>query len=157
MNKSNVVADLGNAILTVEAVIAKLKNKEEICISDIESNLYEWRGSLYKETNGNHPLFGDEYSVTCYDNNLQRVEFRFVWPSDAIDVIKSIFISEGVVYASSADTGQLKAYPVWAGGYMTGKMKYRTPTGEHTVAIDKLNVKTQAIQASKTNLRKVEK
>ena len=53
----NSVNDLANAIVTVETIISQLHNKEEICVSDLEHKIHEWRGTVYKETNGKHLLF----------------------------------------------------------------------------------------------------
>lgn len=49
--------ELSGAIRTIEMMIEKRSAGEEICISDIEANLVEWRGALYGATKGNDPLF----------------------------------------------------------------------------------------------------
>lgn len=154
MNSNAVVNDLGNAIQTVEGILHKLWNKEEICISDIESSLYEWRGTLFKETDGHHPLFiadGKRYKFSMVDNNKNEVKFSFVWPDEAMEPIRSVVVSEGVVYVSSADTGEILAIPV----NDSSSHCYIIPAEHYVVRVGKINMPVHCVQASKTNLHEV--
>lgn len=151
----NLVADLSNAISVVESVIAKLKNKEEICISDIESSLYEWRGALFAKTQGNHPLFyaGDKrYKFSLRGQNMVETEFAFLWPSEAMEPIRSVVVSKGIVYVTSADTGEILPVPV---DDEHTEHFYIIPDIHQTFRVGKINLPDHCIQASKTNLIEV--
>lgn len=104
----NLERELSGAISTIEMMLEKLSAKEEICLSDIEAKLYEWRGTLYNATKGNDPLF-DEYDM--YDVEIEGIQYRFKWPDDAFDSIKTFYLTGGFLFATSVPGNSLPFSP----------------------------------------------
>lgn len=91
----NTTTALEKAILAIEGAIDDLHNKQEINVSDLQSTLYEIRGSLWQETNGDSIVF-PTHSVSLFDK-----DYYFRWPKGE-DAIQSFYIEDGLIYASSA-------------------------------------------------------
>lgn len=100
--------ELSGAIRTIEGILHDLRMGNEICVSDIEANLVEWRGALYGATQGKDPLFTeyDMYTVTI-DNKI----YRFRWPDDAYDHIKTFYCTGGALFATSIGVNELPFHP----------------------------------------------
>lgn len=136
---------LSGAISTIEMILEKLSAKEEFCISDIEVKLHEWRSDLYTATHGNDPLFA-LYEV--YDVTIGNADYRFMWPNDAYDHIRTFYVSDNVLYATSVSIMDLRLEP---NGEIT-----RSPIHEGTtVIISPLQSQSHWIEAGKTNLTRV--
>ena len=117
--------ELSMAIRTIEMMLDKLSAKEEFCVSDIEADLVEWRGALYEATKGNDPLF-DEYDV--YNVKVWNTEYRFKWPGDAYGHIQTIYVTGGMVFATSVGASELPINP-------NSKVTTPNPLGHTTVCL----------------------
>ncbi|AOG16290.1 hypothetical protein E_162 [Cronobacter phage vB_CsaM_leE] len=141
--------ELSMAIRTIEMMLDKLSAKEEFCVSDIEADLVEWRGALYEATKGNDPLF-DEYDV--YNVKVWNTEYRFKWPGDAYGHIQTIYVTGGMVFATSVGASELPINP-------NSKVTTPNPLGHTTVCLgmaeDFSPNYSGWIEASKTNLKRV--
>lgn len=100
--------ELSGAIRAIEMMLEKRSTGEEICISDIEAKLVEWRGALYGATKGNDPLF-DEYDM--YEVELWNKKYRFKWPDNSYDFINTLYTSGGYLYATSVSVHDLGLSP----------------------------------------------
>lgn len=99
---------LSGAISTIEMILDKLSAKEEFCISDIEVKLHEWRSDLYKATHGNDPLFA-LYEV--FNVKIWNTEYRFKWPNDAHEHIRTFYVAGGMLFATSVGVSELPINP----------------------------------------------
>lgn len=100
--------ELSGAIRKLEEVLDDLSAGNEINVSDIEAKLYEWRSALYNATKGNDPLF-DEYDM--YDVEIEGINYRFKWPNDAFDYIKTFYMTGGFIFATSIGVNELPFNP----------------------------------------------
>lgn len=141
--------ELSGAIRTLEKVLDDLSAGEEVNVSDIEAKLYEWRGALYNATKGNDPLF-DEYDV--YNVKVWNTEYRFKWPGDSYGHIQSIYVTGGMVFATSVGASELPINP-------NSKITTPNPFGHTTVCLgvaEDFSPKYSGwIEACKTNLKRV--
>lgn len=141
----NLERELSGAIRTIEMMIEKRSAWEEICISDIEANLVEWRGALYGATKGNDPLF-DEYDM--YEVELWNQKYRFKWPNDSYDFINTLYTSGGYLYATSVSVHDL--------GISDGVIYLPNTFSHTTVCLSDVEWKHVGfVEASKTNLKRV--
>jgi len=99
-------------------------------------------------------LVGKNYIcfVSVVDDNGNVEDYRFLWPSDAMGAIQSIFVSDYNLYASSASVLQLQACPI----YRNNSFYYKAPKDETTVLIGRISSDPYAIRASKTNLKVIQ-
>lgn len=139
-------AELSGAIRTIEMMLEKMDASEEICVSDIEAKLYEWRTALYNATKGNDPLF-DEYDM--YDVEIDGIQYRFKWPDDSFDIIKTFYMTGGFLFATSVG---VNALPFSPDGLRPSDFRSCTTVclGYHDHDGDVV-----WIEAGKTNLRRV--
>lgn len=137
--------ELSMAIRTIEMMLDKLSAKEEFCVSDIEADLVEWRGALYEATKGNDPLF-DEYDV--HEVELWNQKYRFKWPNDSYDFIKTLYTSGGYLYATSVSVHDLLLSP-------DGVSLPNTFSHTNVCLGDIGSNQVSWIEASKTNLKRV--
>lgn len=143
MNLNN---ELSSAISTLEKVLRDLRMGNEICVSDIEVKLYGWRSALYTATKGNDPLF-DEYDM--YDVTIEGCKYRFKWPDDAFDYIKTFYVTGGFIFATSIGVNELPFHP---DGIRPSDLSSCTTVclGNHPH-----DACVTWIEASKTNLKRV--
>lgn len=147
--QSVAIKDLGNAIYTVQTIINQLQNKEEICISDLEHRLYEWRATLYKETLGDSINVNDHFSLVMIDDNQNTQEYRFEWPTTAMEPIRSIYASKNTLYACSASVLDLEHYRGM------GTEIIIPPSDATTVCLGYINAPAFKVQSSKTNIKEI--
>lgn len=137
--------ELSGAIRTLEKVLDDLSAGKEINVSDIEAKLYEWRGALYNATKGNDPLF-DEYDV--HEVELWNQKYRFKWPNDSYDFIKTLYTSGGYLYATSVSVHDLLLSP--------DGVSLPNTFSHTTVCLGDIGSNQVSwIEASKTNLKRV--
>lgn len=137
--------ELSGAISTIEMMLEKRSAGEEICISDIEAKLVEWRGALYGATKGNDPLF-DEYDM--YEVELWNKKYRFKWPDDSYDFINTLYTSGGYLYATSVSVHDL--------GLSPNGVSLPNTFSHTTVCLGEIEYnRVSWIEASKTDLKRV--